>query len=457
MVRYRVCLAVSLVCLSLAACGNSSSKAGLAKDASPANADTTVREDGPHAPLDTAPDARAADTARPADASVVKTDGSQADAAPANTDASSARDVTPIVLDTAIAPDAMVAVDTRPADMARDTQAARDTADPTKPIAFSAWPGGNAVTNVAVKNAFGPNLSGLIYQPAMGTASAILWAVQNDPSKVFRLTWNGTAFVPVTTEGWGNGKALTFPNGSGSPDSEALTRTEWDKSELYVATERNNDAMSTSRLSILRYELTGTTTTLKATHEWNLTSDLPEATDANKGLEAIAWIPDSYLVARGFYDESSEAPYDPSAHADHGTGIFLVGVEDTGMIYGFVLNHNTGAFKRVATFSSGQEGVMDLAFDRDSETLWSLCDSACKNRMTLLDIDSAEGSATKGRFILRATVPPPSTLSSANNEGITMAPESECANNRKGFFWSDDDESNGYAIRRDAIPCGRLF
>jgi hypothetical protein len=38
-----------------------------------------------------------------------------------------------------------------------------------------------------------------------------------------------------------------------------------------------------------------------------------------------------------------------------------------------------------------------------------------------------------------------------------MAPESECASNRKSFFWSDDDESNGYAIRRDTIPCGRLF
>lgn len=445
MVRAHLCLALSVGCLSLVACGSSSNKGDSPKDAAPVPADTAVTPPDSAAP----PDTRAPDTFK---------NDVPVDTTPAKLDTLSPADVAPDKGDVASGSDDTAPLDTRPADATtRDSQPARDGADSNKPITFSTWPGANAVTNASVKNAFGPNLSGLIYQPAVGTAAAILWAVQNDPSTVYRLTWNGTAFVSATTEGWGKGKELTFPDGSGSPDSEALTRTEWDKNELYVATEKNNDVMSTARLSILRYELTGTATTLKATHEWNLTSDLPKASDANKGLEALAWIPDSYLVARGFYDEASKATYDPSTYADHGTGIFLVGVEDTGMIYGFVLNHSTGAFKRVATFSSGQEGVMDLAFDRETETLWSLCDSACKNRMTLFDIDTVEGSATKGRFILRATVPPPTTQTSTNNEGITMAPESECANGRKSFFWADDDESNGYAIRRDSIPCGRMF
>ena len=37
-----------------------------------------------------------------------------------------------------------------------------------------------------------------------------------------------------------------------------------------------------------------------------------------------------------------------------------------------------------------------------------------------------------------------------------MAPEAECANNRKGFFWADNEESKGYAIRGDTIPCDRF-
>jgi hypothetical protein len=456
MLRTCICLALSFACISLAACGGSSGKGAL--DASPIKADAAVPKDGPPVPRDTAAlDTRTPDTARPPDTSI-KTDLA-VDTTPASADTLSPTDVSPDRTDTAIGSDTRQALDTRPADAntTRDTQPSHDTADPTKPISFSTWPGENSVTNASVKNAFGPNLSGLIYQPVAGATPAILWAVQNEPSKVFRLTWNGTAFVSATSDGWSKGKELTYPNGSGGPDSEALTRTEWDKNELYVSTEKNNDAMSTVRLSILRYELSGTATTLKATHEWNLTSDLPKATDANKGLEGIAWIPDSYLVARGFYDEASKAVYDPSTYADHGTGIFLVGVEDTGMIYGFALNHSAGTFKRVATFSSGQEGVMDLAFDRETETLWSVCDSACDNHMTLLDINTTEGSATKGRFILRAIVPPPASLTDTNNEGITMAPESECANGHKGFFWADDDESKGYAIRRDSIPCGRLF
>jgi hypothetical protein len=354
--------------------------------------------------------------------------------------------------------------DVSPAGDASVVSQVRDAAAPevprdagsTKPITLDAWPGGNAVANASVKNAFGKNLSGLVYQPAAGVTAAILWAVQNSPSKVFRLTWNGTAFVPDATEGWGNGKTLVYPTGSGSPDAEGLTRTEWDKNELYVATEENNQVSATSRMSILRYDLGVTATTLVATHEWNLTTDLP-ATDPNKGLEAIAWIPDTFLVERGFYDENAKAAYDPASYANHGTGIFLVGMENTGMVYGYALDHAAETFKRVATFTSGQAGIMDLAFDRDTETVWALCDSLCNNRITLLDIDTVEGSTTKGRFILRATVPPPTTLTSTNNEGISMAPESECANNRKGFFWADDDESNGYAIRRDSIPCGRLF
>jgi len=440
MLRFPIRLALSLAWLSLLACTGSSAKVDTHPDARAVAADTAP-DMADAAPLladaAQAEDSRHADTAPGVDAR--------------STDPETAPD-SAVVVDA----DALNSPDTRPAG---DTQATRDTAaaEASKPVTFASWPGGNAVTNASVKNAFGTNLSGLVYQPAMGTAQAVLWAVQNGPSKVFRLSWNGTAFVPATTDGWGSGKTLVYPNGSGSPDSEGLTRTEWEKNEVYVVAEQNTEVSSTSRLSILRFDLSGTATTMKATHEWNLTSDLPAASDPNKGLEAIAWIPDTFLVARGFYDEASKATYDPAAYTDHGTGIFLVGVEDTGMIYGFAVNHTAGTFKRVATFSSGQAGVMDLAFDRETNTLFSQCDSMCKNTMTLFDIDTTEGSSTKGRFILRATLPPPATLSSDNNEGITMAPESECANNRKGFFWADDDESNGYAIRRDTIPCGRLF
>jgi hypothetical protein len=40
------------------------------------------------------------------------------------------------------------------------------------------------------------------------------------------------------------------------------------------------------------------------------------------------------------------------------------------------------------------------------------------------------------------------------NEGLAIAPESECMSGFKGFFWADDGETGGHALRFDAIPCG---
>ena len=327
------------------------------------------------------------------------------------------------------------------------------TDGPTGPISFPAWPGDSTITLASRRDAFGANMSGLAYEPASATVPAILWAIQNEPSKLYRLVWDGTAFVASTGDGWTTGKSLRYVNGAGSPDSEGVTRTEWGSAEIYVVGERDNDAKDTSRQSILRYDLGGSKGVVNATHEWDLTGDLPPAT-LNHGLEGIAWVPDSYLVQKGFFDDNKQATYDPAQYPNHGTGIFLVGMDDSGMIYGYVLDHFANTFSRLTTFSSGQAHTMDLAFDRDVGTLWSLCDNTCNDRMTLLDIDTDVSSPSRGHFVLHATLPPPKALKGMNNEGITIVPETECSNGRKSIYWSDDGETGGYSIRQGIIPCG---
>ena len=334
--------------------------------------------------------------------------------------------------------------------------AAPSTDGPTGPISFPAWPSDSTIILASRQNAFGENMSGLVYEPASATAPAILWAIQNEPSKLYRLVLDGTAFVASTGDGWTTGRALRYVNGAGSPDSEGVTRTEWGSAEIYVVAERDNAAKDTIRQSILRYDLGGSKGVVDATHEWDLTGDLPPAT-LNHGLEGIAWVPDSYLVQQGFFDDNKQAAYDPAVYPNHGTGIFLVGIDDSGMIYGYVLDHLASAFSRVTAFSSGQAHTTDLAFDRDVGTLWSLCDKNCNNRMTLLDIDTDASSQSCGHFVLRAILPPPKALKDMNNEGITMVPEAECSNGRKAMFWSDDGETGGYSIRQGLITCGRLY
>ena len=163
-------------------------------------------------------------------------------------------------------------------------------------VTLQPWPTSDAVVAVDSVNQFTSNLSDLVYQAPAGGTADVLWGLRNDPSTLYCLLWNGTTWSGMTDDGWTNGKTLRYPNGLGAPDAEGLTRAELSSTAIYVSAERDNNAGSVSRMSVLRYDYYGTTgTTLTATHEWNLTPDLPAA-GANAGLEALTWIPD-YVLA----------------------------------------------------------------------------------------------------------------------------------------------------------------
>jgi hypothetical protein len=325
-------------------------------------------------------------------------------------------------------------------------------------VALSPWPGANAVATVDQVGQWSGNLSGLSYDPATTSDPAVLWGIQNSPSMLYRLLWSATTatWASAPTDGWTSGKTIHYPDGTGTPDAEGVTRAERNTTAIYVSTERNGDAGSVSRLSVLRFDTSTAGTSLSATHEWNLTADLP-ASDANLGLEAITWIPDSYLAGAGFVDDSTGQLYDPTRYANHGTGIFFVGLESNGGIYAYALDHAAGAYHRVAAFPGTQASIMDLSFDRDVGDLWSYCDDTCGNRAAVFAIDTAAASPTRGHFVLRRLFDHPSTLPNANNEGIAIAPESECTAGQKAFYWADDGATSGNSIRRGSIPCGALF
>ncbi len=323
--------------------------------------------------------------------------------------------------------------------------------------AFITWPGGNAVVTVDVANTFASNLSGLIYEPAQGTTPPVLWGVQNGPSKLYRLLFDGTNWVSDTDNGWAGGKTELYTTSTGGPDSEGVTKAAFGSTGLYVSTERDNSNNTVSRLSVLLYDSSTTDSTLTATRDWNLTADLPVA-GANLGLEAIAWVPDAYLVSKGFIDESTNHAYDPSLYGSHAGGIFFVGLEQNGMIYGYALDHVGGGFTKVATIASGNPSIMDLSFDRDVGYLWAACDDTCQGRTNVLDVDTRVGSPTLGKFYIRQGFERPSSMGgNFNNEGFTVTPEANCVGGFKPVFYADDSNDNGHSIRRDSIPCGAFL
>jgi len=319
--------------------------------------------------------------------------------------------------------------------------------------AFEVWPGQNAVVTVDVANTFPSNLSGLFYEAAQGSSPAVLWGALNGPSKIYRLINDGTNWVPDANNGWAAGKTLHYASGLGSPDTEAVTKAAAGSTALYIASERDNENNGVSRLVVAMFDGTTTTSTISAVRDWDLTANLP-VMGANLGLEAIAWIPDSYLVSKGFIDESKNLPYDPASYANHEGGIFFVGIEGNGTIYGYALDHVGGGFTRVATIASGNPGIMDLNFDREVGYLWAICDDTCQGRSNVLDIDTRVGSPTKGKFYIRRGFERPSTMPNINNEGFAITPEASCVGGFKSVFYSDDSNTNLHAIRRDSIPCG---
>jgi hypothetical protein len=321
--------------------------------------------------------------------------------------------------------------------------------------AYVAWPTGTPVTTADKSGAFGENMSGLFYQPAAAAQAPVLWAVQNSPSRLHKLAAKGKLFVDGTAEGWSAGKTLRYPDGHGAPDAEGVTMAELGTAAVYVSTERDGDGPN--RFSVLRFETGGAGTTLKATNEWNLTADLPPVKQTNLGLEAIAWVPDGYLVGHGFIDDNTRLAYDPADYDGHGSGLFLVGLEFNGQVYAYALNQAGSSYVRIASFASGNKQIMDLSFDRDNGILWAWCDDGCDNRSNLLAIDTTPGSPTRGRFVIRKSYERPGSMPDTNNEGIAIAPESECADQLKPFFWADDAAKGGHALRRGTVPCGPLF
>ncbi|MFC8509548.1 lamin tail domain-containing protein [Streptomyces sp. NPDC057411] len=304
-----------------------------------------------------------------------------------------------------------------------------------------AWPGGSTVATADASDVFGPDLSGLYEE------GSVLWGAQNS-GRLWRLVRDGSGgWRPDTANGWTSGKTLRFPGGTGAPDSEAVTLTGAGATGgAYVASERNGDASGTSRLSVLRYDVaTGTGSALTATKEWNLTAGLP-AVGSNAGFEAITWVPDTALTAAGFKDESTGTAYDPGRFGAHTGGVFFLGVEGTGTVYGYVLEDG-GAATRVATIGSGMAGVMELQWEPQASRLWLVCDDTCSGQHRTMRIGAT------GSFALAAVHARPTGMPNLNNEGFALAAADECVGGTKPVYWADDGNTGGHAIRRGSVAC----
>ncbi|GAA4121018.1 hypothetical protein GCM10022215_25510 [Nocardioides fonticola] len=301
-------------------------------------------------------------------------------------------------------------------------------------LATTPWPGGATVATADTPNAIGGDLSGLTAEPG------VLWGVVNGTGSLLRMVPGATAgswVVDSTT-------TLKYPDGTGRPDTEGISPTGV-AGRFLIATERNNDANTISRPSVLQISTSTLGGTLSATREWNLASSLPTV-GANLGLEGVAWVPDSYLTAAGFVDASTGAAYDPSRYPNHGGGVAFVALEANGTVYGYVLQDD-GTATKIATVASGSTTIADVVWDPETSSLWTVCDDTCNGVTTRQQVGAG------GSFGIVAAYDRPAGMPNLNNEGFALAPQSTCVNGSKTVFWSDDSNTGGNALRTGTITC----
>ena len=319
-----------------------------------------------------------------------------------------------------------------------------DTTAPTKGatnacpgLETQPWPGGQTVAPADLPGTFLQDLSGLVFDPANPD---VLWAAQNKVGTLFKLVRDGTNWVPAA--GWP--KDPKFPGGTGAPDTEGITIGP--DGFVYLASERDNSASGVSRMSILRYDPSASGSTLTPTNEWNLTSKIPAA-GANLGLEGVTWVPDSFLVAGGFVDQSTGAAYTPSSYPLHGAGLYVVAVEDTGDLHAFALDSDGTTSHLVATIDSGFPHLADVNFDPERGRLWAVTDDTHDGKTSLLKLNPS------GAFVVDVAYDRPVGMPNLNNEGLAIAPQSRCVAGKKEVLWADDGDTGGNSLRRGTIDC----
>lgn len=307
-----------------------------------------------------------------------------------------------------------------------------------------AWPGSQTVATADLAETFNQDASGLAFDPAdPGT----LWVAQNKAGTLTKLVKDGATWVPA--EGWSPGRNPRYADGTGAPDTEGITFGP--DGAVYLASERNNEVSGVSRNTVLRYE---PGTSMNATDEWALNGVLP-AVGANLGLEGITWIPDTDLVAGGLVDQSTAEAYDPADYPAHGTGLHVVAVEGTGLLYVLALDQTAAVQETahlVATIdpqlrtNAGPAGVMDVVWDPELERLWAVCDDSCDGVTVNLALAAGEWDVV-------AAYDRPVGMPNLNNEGFGLAPQSTCVDGRKAVLWSDDGDTDGHSLRTGTFPC----
>ncbi len=296
----------------------------------------------------------------------------------------------------------------------------------------------------------GQDVSGLDIDP---NEPGVMWAVKNK-NHLYRLVQQGDLWVKDRANGWAEGKALVFPGQTdpltSQPDTEGITVGP--DGLLYITTERDNVDKNVALDSVLRFDPNEAGSVLHPTAQWDVTADFAGVidpgvkADANLGFEGITWVPDAFLTAQGYIDESTGAGYDPADYPHHGDGLFFLALEKNGNLYAYALGEDGATADRVGVVESGMPRIAEVQWDGDNGRLWAVADDSVGGSVTLM-------KPSGGDFVVDRVFNRPTGLENLNLEGFALAPDSSCVEGQKQVVRSDDGNNGGHSLWAGTVDC----
>lgn len=197
--------------------------------------------------------------------------------------------------------------------------------------------------------------------------------------------------------------------GLGGP--EGVTQANYSANEFYTVDEDN--------YQIKKFTHTADFSSATLSKHWNLlTSPSPMTNTGNTGPEGIAFVPDSFLTAKGFISQVTGSPYTSIKGMG---GLIFIAHQDQGFVWAFDIDPNINdSFVFVGKYKTNRSESCDLEFDRSTGLLYILHNTG-SNSLEVTDLSTT--AFTGGRkFVTKNEYSLPNPSGNTNIEGFALTP-----------------------------------
>ena len=311
----------------------------------------------------------------------------------------------------------------------------------TSPAGLCDWPAEGPLEAVNLTglegeepNGFQSNLSGAAWNPVSRT----LWVASNGgPARIWTIDLSDPEqpFIPEEV-----GIPAQWGYLNDFRDLEALTFVDFEeRSTLYTLAENDN--------SITRWDMS-THAIAAAEQVWDLWELLPPPS-GYWGSEALTFVPDAYLVAQGFTDSAGELAQSAGGLG----GLMLVGHQSGGRVFALDLDVVSGDAALVGEYSTTQDEVAGLEFDRSTGLLYIWHGGAPLSLEAARLSSSPDGDGRRLDAVRVHVGPGVPAGGSSNIEGFAITGSGDCVAGSRSAFLTTDDGGAWSLLRYAEFPC----